>query len=695
MPLPSFTVARRLCRVAAPALALAALALAPDRAEAQGATTPLPTPGAPLKVLDPAFIDRTANACSDFMQYANGAWLAHDTIPAAYSSSGVTRDMSDHNELVVRSVLDDAVAQRASQPEGSTTRKLGTFYASCMDSTAIEAAGLSPLRPWLRDIDGIASRSRLAQEIAALQVRGVDVLFRYSPDADPHDAGRYMVWLSQAGLGLPDRDYYTNTGASADSTRQQYIEHVTRIFALAGAKPAQATRDAQEVMRLETELAKASLTRLQQRDPSATDHPMTTAKLAALAPSLSWPRYFRSIGITVAVSRVNVAEPEFVRRVNALLRSAPLAQWKAYLRYHAVAESARWLSTPFVAEDFAFSSRFSGAKQLLPRWKRCLRETDGDLGEALGQAYVAKAFPPEARARARAVIDDIRAAFGDRLRHLTWMSDSTRTQALGKLARMREKVGYPDQWRDYTRLVAQDGPFVLNVAWQRVVNRPGAPVDTTEWGITVPTVNAYYDPSKNEMVFPAGALVPQTFDPAADDGANYGSLGGSWAGHELTHGFDDEGRHYDDAGNLRDWWTAADSVHFTQQADLVARQFDGYIQVDTIHTNGKLTLGENIADFGGVLTGYDALEQALKRDGRPDLIDGYTPEQRFFIAYAQSWRVHNRPERLRTRVTVDPHAPENWRVNGPLSNVPAFAQAFGCKPGDPMVRAAESVPQIW
>ena len=699
MHLPLFAIGRRLRAVAV--IALPVLALAPARAAAQGATTPLPAAGAPLKVLDPAFIDRTANACADFMQYANGTWLAHDTIPAAYSSSGVTRDMSDHNELVVRSVLDDAVEQRASLPEGSTPRKLGTFYASCMDTTAIEAAGLSPLRPWLRDIDGITSRSGLVQQIAALQARGINVLFRYSPDADPHDAAHYMAWLSQGGLGLPDRDYYTKAGASADSTRQQYVEHVTRIFELAGAKPAQATRDAHEVMRLETELAKASLTRLQQRDPAATDHPMTSAKLAALAPSLTWPRYFRSIGLTVPVSRVNVAEPEFVRRVSALLRTAPLTQWKAYLRYHTIAESGPWLSTPFVAEDFAFSSRFSGAKQLLPRWKRCLRETDGDLGEALGQAYVTKTFPPEARARARAVIDDIRAAFGERLRHLTWMSDSTRTQALGKLARMREKVGYPDQWRDYTRLVAQDGPFILNVArvnafeWQRVVNRPGAPVDTTEWGITVPTVNAYYDPSKNEMVFPAGALVPQTFDPAADDGANYGSLGGSWAGHELTHGFDDEGRHYDAAGNLSDWWTAADSAHFTQQADLVARQFDGYIQVDTLHTNGKLTLGENIADFGGLLTGYDALEQALKRDGRPGLIDGYTPEQRFFIAYAQSWRVHNRPERLRTRVTVDPHAPENWRVNGPLSNIPAFAQAFGCKPGDAMVRPAEGVPQIW
>ena len=543
-------------RAAAALGALALWLLAPSPAVAQGMTTPLPAADRPLKVLDPAFIDQTANACTDFMQYANGAWLAHDTIPAAYSSSGVGRDMGDHNELVVRSVLDDAVARRDSQPAGSTLRKLGTFYATCMDSTAIETAGLDPLRPRLRAIDGITSRARLLPEIAALQVDGVDLVFRYSPDVDPHDAAHYVAWLSQGGLGLPDRDYYTNTGAAADSTRAQYVEHVTRVFRLAGEASAQATRDAHQVLRLETDLAKASLTRLQRRDPAATDHPMTTAKLAALSPAVSWPRYFRTIGLTVPVSRVNVAEPDFLRRVNALLRTAPLAQWKAYLRYHTVAAASPWLSTPFVAENFAFSSRFTGAKQLLPRWKRCLRETDGDLGEALGQAYVAKTFPPEARARAKAVIDDIRAAFAERLRRLTWMSDSTRTQALDKLARMREKVGYPDQWRDYTRLVVEPGPFVLNVArantfeWQRVVNRPGAPVDTTEWGITVPTVNAYYDPSRNEMVFPAGALVPQTFDAAADDGANYGSLGGSWAGHELTHGFDDEGRHYDAAATV-------------------------------------------------------------------------------------------------------------------------------------------------
>jgi len=366
-----------------------------------------------------------------------------------------------------------------------------------------------------------------------------------------------------------------------------------------------------------------------------------------------------------------------------------------------VAAGSRWLSTPFVNEDFTYTSLFTGAKQLLPRWKRCLRETDREIGEALGKAYVDKTFPPEAKARAKEIIDDVRAAFGERLRQLTWMSDTTRKKALDKLARMHEKVGYPDAWRDYSKLEVAEGPFVLNAfrasqfEWQRIVRRPGTAVDTTEWGMTVPTVNAYYDGSKNEMVFPAGALEPQTFDPKADDGANFGSLAGSWAGHELTHGFDDEGRHFDAKGNLTDWWTATDNAKFTTQADMVVKQFNSYIQVDTFHVNGKLTEGENIADYGGVLTGYDALERALEQHGRPGLIDGFTPEQRFFIGYAQSWRSHNRPEEMRTRVTTDPHAPEQWRANGPLSNDPLFAKAFGCKPGDPMVRSADLVPHIW
>ncbi len=681
-------------------LILAAVGGAPA-VHAQSLASVLPDSIKPLKVVDLAYMDTTVSACTDFFQFANGGWLEHDTIPPDYSSSGVGREMQDRNELVVRSVLEDAQARRDSLPAGHTIRKLGTFYATCMDSAAAQQAGIAPIRPWLSAIDSVATRSKLMPAVAALQVKGVNVLFHYFAQPDPHDAAHYVAWLYQGGLGLPDRDYYTDSSAAGDSTRQAYTGHITRTLMLAGEDTAAAAADAQRVLTLETALARASLTRVAQRDPAATDHPMTLAQIGKLTPNLAWPGYFRSIGILEPLGKVNAAMPKFLQGVDSLLAHAPLAAWRAYLRYHTVAMASPWLSTPFVNENFAFSSRFTGAKALLPRWKRCLREADGDLGEALGQAYVEQTFPPEARARAKAVIDDIRAAFGQRLQQLSWMSDSTRAQALDKLARMNEKVGYPEHWRDYSKLQVEPGSFVLNVAranafeWNRTVNRPGMPVDTTEWGMTVPTVNAYYDPSKNEMVFPAGALMPQTFDASADDGANYGALGGSWAGHELTHGFDDEGRHYDAEGNLRDWWTPSDSVQFTRQADLVVDQFDHYIQVDTFHVNGRLTLGENIADFGGVLTGYDALQRALERNGRPGLIDGFTPEQRFYLGFAQSWRIHNRPERLRTRVRTDPHAPERWRVNGPLSDDPNFVKAFGCKPGDAMVRPADQIPHIW
>ncbi|HVB32317.1 MAG TPA: M13 family metallopeptidase [Gemmatimonadaceae bacterium] len=655
----------------------------------------------PLKVVDVAYTDTTVKACSDFFEFANGTWLRTDTIPAAYSSSGVFKDMADRNELVVRSVLDDAEAKRASLPDTSTQHKLGTFYATCMDSTAAEAAGLTPLLPSLAAIDSVASPAAVLAAAARLQVDGANVLFRYYPAVNAHDAAHYIADIDRGGLGLPDRDYYLNKAASADSTRTAYVAHVARMFVLAGEDSVAARADAGRVMAVETELARAQLTRVARRDPKAVDHQMPMAALHTLAPNVDWPAYFHDIGLTAAVARVNVDEPAFLQRVSALVAGRPLDDWRAYLRYHALSSAAPWLSSAFVNENFAFSSRLSGAKKLLPRWKRCLRATDGEMGEALGQAYVARTFPPEARAKAKSVIDDIRAAFKERLMHLAWMSDSTRAHALDKLAKMGEKVGYPDTWRDYSKLQVADGPFVLNVRnadrfeWNRIVNRPGQAVDRTEWDITVPTVNAYYDPSKNEMVFPAGALVPQTFDPKADDAANYGSLGGSWAGHELTHGFDDEGRHYDAQGNLRDWWTAADSRAFDKQARLDAQQYDGYIQVDTFHVNGQLTLGENIADYGGALTAYDALEHALQRDGRPGLIDGFTPEQRYFIAFAQSFRAHTRPEELRLRVTVDPHSPDRWRVNGPLSNMQAFATAFGCKPGDPMVRPRDLVPNIW
>jgi putative endopeptidase len=685
------------------AVALSLIVSSPLAAQAP-AVAALPRPAVPippLKVFDPSYIDTSANACQDFFAFANGAWLKRDTIPAAFSSSGVTKDMTDRNELVVRSVLDEAMATRHSKAASATVAKLGTYYASCMDSARAEKDGIAPIAQRLRSIDAVTTRSALVREIATLQTSGVTALFNYFPSADPKDAAHYIAWAAQGGLGMPDRDYYTKTDAASDSLRQKYVAHITRSLTLAGEPASVAAAHARKVMALETELAKASMTRLQRRDPNATYHKTSVADLNSLAPAIDWPAYFRTVGLTSTVAFINVAQPEFLRRASGLVASVPLDDWRAYLRYHLISSASPWLSSSFAGEEFAYGALYSGAKQMLPRWKRCLRITDRQLGEALGEAYVARTFSPAARAQAKQVIDDIRSSFHDRLVALSWMSDSTRQYALAKLASMNEKVGYPDRWRDYTRLVVADGPFAPNVLranafeWQRVANRPGKPVDKTEWDITVPTVNAYYDPSINEMVFPAGALSPQTFDASGDLASNYGSLGGSWAGHELTHGFDDEGRHYDASGNLRDWWAPRDSVRFNEQAAMIVNQFNSYVQVDTLHVNGSLTLGENLADFGGMVTAYDALERALNRTGKREIIDGYTPEQRFFIAYAQSWRQHSRPEGLRTRVTTDPHAPSEWRTNGPVSNMPQFAEAFHCKPGDSMVRPAELIPHIW
>jgi putative endopeptidase len=665
---------------------------------AAGSAVPIPPP---LKVFDPSFIDTTAHACRDFFDFANGGWLKRDTIPAAFSSSGVAKDMTDRNEIVVRSVLDDAMASRHTEPPNSTRAKLGTFYATCMDSTAAEQQGITPIHPQLAAIAAINSRADLIREIGSLHNDGVGVLFRFGPSADPKDAAHYIANIGQGGLGMPSRDYYLKTDPASDSLRKKYVAHVVRILTLSGETDADAIADAHQIMALETDLARASMARVAMRDPNATYHKVSVAALDRMSTGIQWPVYFKSIGLTVPVKFVNVEQPGFLKRASELVSTAPLGQWRAYLRYHLVQTAAPWLSSDFANEQFAFSSNFTGAREMLPRWKRCLRAADRNIGEALGQAYVDRTFPPAAKAAAKQLIDDIRGSFRNRILALTWMSDSTRKYALTKLARMNEKIGYPDKWRDYSALHVSDGAFVQNLFAanqfenDRTVNRPGKPVDKSEWGMTVPTVNAYYDPSVNEMVFPAGALLPQTFDASGDMAANYGALGGSWAGHELTHGFDDEGRHYDADGNLRDWWLPSDTLRFNAQAKLMVEQFDSYIQVDTTHVNGKLTLGENIADYGGLLTAYDAMERALDRTGKRDTIDGYTPEQRFFIAYAQTWRQHTRPQALLARAATDPHAPARWRTNGPTSNMTAFAKAFGCKPGDPMVRPRAVVPKIW
>jgi putative endopeptidase len=471
------------------------------------------------------------------------------------------------------------------------------------------------------------------------------------------------------------------------------------MLQLAGETPTQATTDADRVMAIETSLASASLTRVEQRDPVATYNYRTPAQLAAMTPHFDWNRYFTDVG-NPKVPAVDVQSPKFFTAVDNILATIPLADWKAYLRWKVIRSSAPYLSSAFVNEDFNFSRTLSGAKEQLPRYKRCTRSTDSGLRDALGQAYVGENFTPAAKARALEMVHNLEAVFQERLANLSWMSDTTRQQAVVKLHAFAEKIGYPDTWRDYSTLHIRAGSFLNNVMAvreyekQRDLNMIGKPLDRTQWGMTPPTVNAYYDPQMNEIVFPAGILQPPFFSPIADDAVNYGGMG-SVIGHEMGHGFDDQGAQYDPQGNLKNWWTTGDLAKFKQRTTLIANQYSAYTVLDSVHVNGRLTLGENAADIGGLSVAYAALQKALAGKPSPPLIDGFTPEQRFFLAWAQIWRANTTPETQRLLVNTDPHSPGRWRTSGPLSNMPEFAAAFGCKPGDPMVRPDSVRATLW
>ncbi|HVZ77645.1 MAG TPA: M13 family metallopeptidase, partial [Gemmatimonadaceae bacterium] len=539
----------------------------------------------------------------------------------------------------------------------------------------------------------------LVRALGQLERRAGIAPFSDGSGQDARDASQVIAVLGQGGLSLPNRDYYVQSDARYVKIRDAFTAHVTRMFELMGDTPAQATAGAKAVLDIETRLARASKSPVELRDPNANYHKMTLAELDALTPTLSWTSFFKAQGAP-AITAVDVEQPEFFKALDGMLTSVPAADWKAYLRWRAVHAAAPALSTPFVNENFRFSQLFSGAQELLPRWKRCSASTDGRLGELLGQEYVKANFTPEAKVRALRIVNTLVDELHDRIEHLQWMSQPTKVQALAKLSALTRKIGYPDKWIDYSSVTITPGRYLANVraaqqfASARDWAKIGKPVDRTEWGMTPPTVNAYYSPPMNEIVFPAGILQPPFYDPNADDAVNYGAMG-AVIGHEMTHGFDDEGRQYDKDGNLKDWWTAADADQFNAQAQKVVQQFDAYTVVDSsTHVNGKLTLGEDIADFGGLTVAYAAMERALGNAPRTK-IDGFTPEQRFFLAWAQVWRELNRPEYAKTLVGVDPHAPGKWRVNGPFSNMPEFRKAWGCKDGDPMVRPAGDRPEIW
>ncbi|MGH7651350.1 MAG: M13 family metallopeptidase [Gemmatimonadaceae bacterium] len=662
-------------------------------AAAQTSAVPMQT-----KPLDPANLDRSVSACTDFYQFANGGWVKTHPIPAAYSSWGSFNELQENNQANLTTILRAAAANGNTQANADL-KKLSVYYSTCMDSAAAERAGAQPLRPELSRTAALKNRSQVEGEIARLQSMGLGAVFGFGAQQDAKNSTSVIAGISQGGLSLPDRDYYLNPAQRYADIRSKYQEHVAKMFELAGESSAQASTDAQRVVSLETALARPAKTRVELRDPNANYNKMTAAQLEQAAPGFNWPRFFADEGRS-DISTINVQNPVFLKAVDSLLTSAPVDDWKAYLRWHVIDAAAPNLSSAFVNEDFRFGSTLSGAKELLPRVKRCTRATDFGLRDALGQAYVAQYFTPQAKQRALEMVRNLESVFHDRIEKLGWMSDTTKAMAETKLAAFTNKIGYPDKWRDYSTLTIKQGPFIDNVLavrhYERHRNmaRIGQPVDRTEWGMTPSTVNAYYNPLMNEIVFPAGILQPPFFDPNADDAVNYGGMG-AVIGHEMTHGFDDQGAQFDAQGNLKNWWSSADLEKFKHGTGLVASQYDAYTVLDSLHVNGKLTLGENLADLGGLSIAYAALEKALAQKGRPGNIDGFTPEQRFFLAWAQIWRGNMTPEATRLRINTDPHSPGEWRTNGPLSNLPQFAAAFGCKPGDAMVRPDSVRPVIW
>jgi putative endopeptidase len=644
-------------------------------------------------------LDTTCKPCQDFFQYATGGWIKRHPMLPSYARWGQFDALQNKNQEILRDILEVAARSKNNAP-GSTEQKIGDFYGSCMDAKRIETAGVKPLLPELARIADIGTLAQLQGEVARLQGQGVRVLFSFGSTQDDKNSNQMIGTARQGGIGLLDRDYYLDQDDRSKGIREQYLQHVAKMFQLVGDTSDAAASQARAVMDIETEMAQASKTRVELRDPEANYHKMGTAELRALTPEFSWDAYFRNIGFA-DIAEVNVGQPDFFRSLDKRLVSVPLSDWKAYLRWNLIHASAPSLSSKFVDENFNFYGKvLTGAKELQPRWKRCVISTDRTLGEALGQKYVARAFPPEAKTRAKAMVDNLVATLRSDIETLSWMSEPTRREALAKLAALSLKIGYPDKWLDYSAFDVSRGSYIENVQrgsqfeFRRSLAKIGKPVDRTEWEMTPPTVNAYYEPGRNEIVFPAGILQPPFFDAAADDALNYGGIG-AVIGHEMTHGFDDEGRQYDAQGNLRNWWTPEDLKNFQERAECVAKQFDGFVVAEGLHENGKLVLGESIADLGGITIAHMAFLQTQAGKPAPEKIDGFSPEQRFFLSWARVWGTIARPEYERQLTKTDPHPLPRFRANGVVMNIPEFAGAFSCQAGDPMVRSQEARCKIW
>ncbi|HZZ19316.1 MAG TPA: M13 family metallopeptidase [Opitutaceae bacterium] len=647
--------------------------------------------------MDPSTMDLSVKPQDNFYLYANGTWLKNNTIPAQYTWWGTAPILRDKN---VENLNKLCIAAAAKGAAGSPAeRVVGDYYSSGMDEAAVNAAGFAPLQTELDRIKALAGPADILLEIGHLHALGVTPGFQFGSGADSKDSGMDIAQMEQGGLGLPDRDYYINDDDKSKKIREEYLAHVSKTLQLLGDSPDVAGQEAAAIMSLESALATASTSREVLRNPYSRYHKMPVADLAKFTGDLDWKAYYAAVGAP-AFEQVNLAEPDFFKAFSERLHSTSVADWQSYLRWHLANGFSPYMSDPFVQENYHFNGQvLSGTKEMRSRWKRVVGEVDGDAGDLLAQLYVEQYFPPEAKARMIELIDNLKAALREDIASLTWMDEPTKAKAVEKLNALGVKVGYPDKWRDYTGLVIDRGPYVQNVMRaqafevRRQLNKIGKPVDKTEWYMTAPTFNAYYAPSKNEIVFPAGILQPPVFGLGYDDASNYGSIG-SVIGHEMTHGFDDHGRQYDAHGNLADWWSTASANNYKVRSDAIVKEFNDYTVLDGLHVMGQRTQGENIADLGGLKISYIAMEKALAGKPRP-LIDGFTPEQRFFISYASYYRALVRPESRRLRIQADPHSPEEFRTNGPLSNSPAFFDAFNVPEGAPMRRPAADLIQIW
>jgi len=652
---------------------------------------------AQTKAFDPARMDTTASPCNDFFQYVNGTWVKNTQIPASESRWGTFNSLAEDNNVLLRKILEQD--SKVKSKEGSDAQLIGDFYSACMDEAAIEAAGTKPVEPFFKRIAFIKDQAGLQKEIAELHQAGLPGVFTFGVGPDLKDSNAVLINAFQGGLTLPNRDYYLNTDAKSQETREKFITHMTNMFKLHGDDPDAAAANAKVVMDMQTRLAKASLSQVELRNPDNRYNKVTMADAQSMTPELSWEAYFKERGVGIQPA-LNVAPPKFFSEVNAMLKDTSIDNWKTYLRWSVINTTAPMLAKRFSDENFDFFGKYlSGQKEQQPRWRTCVQQTNAHLGEALGMEYAKRAFKPAAKARMNELIDNLMAALKGRIEGLEWMSEETKKQAQTKLSTFKRKIGYPDILRGYRSLTVDNRSYAANLmrsaAFQvrRNFDDLGKPRDKTRWGFSPPTVNASYNSGNNDITFPAGILQPPFFNFEADDAINYGAIGGV-IGHEITHGFDDSGSRFDAEGNLKMWWTPDDRKKFEERAACVVKQFDSYEVQPGLFINGKLTLGENIGDFAGLTVAYDAYMRSKAGKPAPPSIDGFTDEQRFFLGWAQVWAGKYTSEAERLQVATNPHSLPKWRVNGPLSNMPEFAKAFNCKSGDAMVRG-EAACAIW